>query len=244
MARNKQDLLLKLAGGASAAARRVRALAPVYSSDVLNRSRYSRHWYVTRYFERAARRLGLRRAQVPLSWLLLDMARGITGGGGEWSKENASDPSNRSEVQEPQPARSCDVYSTDAQRRCAAGECAGRARALAYVHHADGLLDVVNERLLRQRVGTRDELDTVQLYQQPQGLYSLRHTTELWDVRHLHSRFVPQALLFAKRQQDRSLTHLVPFHAPGGQACTLWKGWKSCLACENSSTHRACLPWG
>ena len=38
----------------------------------------------------------------------------------------------------------CDVYATAPARACA-GACQLRARALAYVHHADGQLDLVND---------------------------------------------------------------------------------------------------
>ena len=227
LARNKQDLFLKLAGGErdpKRAAALVQKLAPAYATEALNRSRHSRHWYVREYFSKAASNLMMRREELPLAWLLNDMARGLT-----------------SEEQ-------CDVYASDPSRRCD-GACATRARALAYVHHSDGLLDIVNERLLKKRVGTAEEIDTVQLYQQPQGLYSQRTAVELWDVRHLHSRFVPHALLFAKRRRGTrgltGLSHLVPFHGgANGAACKLSQDWHSCLACENSSLERACKPWG
>ena len=213
---------------------------------------------------------------------------------------------------------------------------------MAYVHRSDGLLDAVNERLLRRRVRSPLELDTVTLYQQPQGLYSLRWFVEVcggtcatlahsrapltnhaethdallvwlvwqvWDVRHLHSRWMPQSFSFVRRVADappavaddvaddvagdvagavpdavpdaaasanisstraattpsapqqrhplsgelldplpRRGSHLVyswPFGWLGnGSVCKLWREWRACLACENSSLASACLRSG
>ena len=81
LARNKQDLFLKLAGGErdpKRAAALVQKLAPAYASEALNRSRHSRHWYVREYFSKAASNLMMRREELPLAWLLRDMARGLT----------------------------------------------------------------------------------------------------------------------------------------------------------------------
>ena len=224
LARNKQDLFLKLAGGErdpKRAAALVQKLAPAYATEALNRSRHSRHWYVREYFSKAASNLMMRREELPLACLLRDTLL-VT-----------------SEEQ-------CDVYITSRH-----GSAIKRVLPCACPcirPSFDGLLDIVNERLLKKRVGTAEEIDTVQLYQQPQGLYSQRTAVELWDVRHLHSRFVPHALLFAKRRSGTrglaGLSHLVPFHGgANGAACKLSQDWHSCLACENSSLESACKPW-
>jgi hypothetical protein len=230
LARNKHDALLKLAarywcllrrrrhrrsrasphaGCALArplalkqAARWLWAHGREYAIELLNRSRH--HPRFAAYFERLAARtsvsrsseleaseagmagagapatVGVRRSELSLTVLLDDAAAG-----------------NRPTEESP----GCNVHVPAGSPTLCAGACAERLKALAFVHQREGLLDYVNVRLLKKLVGTALELDTITLHHQPQGTYSLRTHAELWDVRHLHSEYVPSLPAFRMHQR-------------------------------------------
>ena len=93
---------------------------------------------------------------------------------------------------------------------------ASRAAKVANTHVYDAKLDIVL-RLLLQQLPPAAAIDTIQLWQQPQGYvrdWSL-HATELWDVRHL--RGWPQVPRYVKEPNRFAFVHRV--RRNDGAAC-------------------------
>ena len=87
---------------------------------------------------------------------------------------------------------------------------------MANTHVYDAKLDIVL-RLLLQQLPAAAAIDTIQLWQQPQGYvrdWSL-HATELWDVRHL--RGWPQVPRYVKEPNRFAFVHRV--RRNDGSAC-------------------------
>lgn len=108
----------------------------------------------------------------------------------------------------------------------------------------------VNLKLVQQLAGSEFELDTITLHHQPQGAYSLRTHAELWDVRHVHSRFFPAVAAFGVPSDGGGYVPLRPYGlvlsadddaSTTPKPCSLWRGWRWCFACEGSFSQRACL---
>lgn len=192
--------------------------------------------------------VGIRRDQLTLSALLDDAARGVGGqvfrtADGRATREGGGGGGTGGGRGEG--GRGCNVHVDASSPTLCSGACAARVRALAFVHQREGLLDYVNLRLLQRLVGTAFELDTISLHHQPQGMYSLRTHAEMWDVRHLHSEYLPAVEgLRVKSRGGSSIARalsLVPFRLVNGSHCALWQGWRQCFACVDSMSQRACL---
>ena len=100
-----------------------------------------------------------------------------------------------------------------------------RARAFSYLA-GHNMLDFHNMALATRLRGTPFELDTVQMWQQPQGGGSILWTTEIWDVRPFTRRtafFYPRA------------------GALDGSPCRPRPGFPQCRACKGSQLARNCL---
>ena len=213
--------------------------------------------------EHPATSLGVRRTDLALSVLIDDAAQGTAGGGEESARGGQGDGQGggRSGADRLSDLTSgCNVHVASSSPRRCTGACLQRRQALAFAHQREGLLDAVNERLLKRLVGTPFEVDTVALHHQPQGMFSLRTHAELWDVRHLHSEYRPEVPGFRTRPRaatdrltdrlarkagaegEADETILRPYALANGSAagCRLWAGWRQCLACEGSESHRAC----
>lgn len=118
---------------------------------------------------------------------------------------------------------------------CARGNLSATQPAplMLAAHTALDFVTTVSLRLLRS---TPRELDTVQMYQQPQGdpgAKGIRFATEIWDVRSLMASTLGQPHPAQSEARPR-LAWL------NGSVCPLSPTWASCLACKGSRLELAC----
>ena len=134
------------------------------------------------------------------------------------------------------PIRALDISAMRAALdECARGNLsAARPAPLALAAHT--ALDFVTAASLRSLRGTPRELDTVQMYRQPQGdpgTNGMRFATEIWDVRNLMAEKLGQPHPAQSAERPR-LAWL------NGSVCPLSPTWASCLACKGSQLELAC----
>ena len=103
------------------------------------------------------------------------------------------------------------------------GDCQVRARALAPLAGHYGFDYFMRDAMRNFTVG--QDLDSVQLLQQPNGMGSLQWTTELWDVRELVRR----------SNHVASTTGWL-----NGSSCVLSSNHKFCKSCKGSRMETAC----
>ena len=132
--------------------------------------------------------------------------------------------------------RALDISAmTAALDECARGNLSvTRPAPLALAAHT--ALDFVTTISLRSLRGTPRELDTVQMYRQPQGdsgTNGMRFATEIWDIRNLMAEKLGQPHPAQSAQRPR-LAWL------NGSVCPLSPTWASCLACKGSQLELAC----
>ena len=115
---------------------------------------------------------------------------------------------------------------------CARGDFSSSSQGLPLFLAKHNALDFVTALMLRELRGTARQLDTLQLYRQPQGgLETGQYATEIWDVRSLQARSLGTPPPPADRPRLGWLD---------GSECRLSPTWASCLACAGSKLERAC----
>ena len=132
------------------------------------------------------------------------------------------------------------------ENRCR-GECLRRVAKLVSFA-SDATLDRLLWKQLNSLSSTPEALDSIQLFQQPQGAGAVRWTTELWDVRQLYQlaqTSSPTKSLGAPAGDvpaDNATADLVTVGLswPNGTRCQQSKNYKKCYACKGSRLEHRC----
>ena len=167
--------------------------------------------------------------QGPLRYAIAEAAKGFYGG-----KEQCN----------PHPVRAPTVRNETLCR----GACLSRVAHLqrTLLQYAVPMDEVLME-LMRELVGTDQQLDSLQLLQQPAGGVSILWTTEIWDIRSFSYRRAAAAHRLAAARRGGGgggggggVKGASRFVRLDGAPCVPSTTFEQCMSCNGSELHRRC----